>query len=51
MEPKVRWKRRGMTVESFLFCVDPLQKFCGLSRQEVFREFHIILAGAATKWY
>jgi len=23
----------------------------GLNRQQVFREFHILLAGAATKWY
>jgi len=40
-----------MTIESFLFCVDRLQKLHGLSRQQVFREFHILLAGAATNWY
>jgi len=40
-----------MTVESFLFCVDRLQELYGLSRHEVFREFHILLTGAANKWY
>jgi len=43
MEPKVRCRGRGMTVESFLFCVDRLQELYGLSRHEVFREFHILL--------
>jgi len=42
---------RGMTVESFLFRVDRLQELYDLSRQQVFREFHLLLAGAATKWY
>jgi len=40
---------RGMTFESFLFRVDRLQELYG--RQQVFREFHLLLAGAATKWY
>jgi len=40
-----------MTVESFLFRVDRLQELYDLSRQQVFREFHLLLAGAATKWY
>jgi len=40
-----------MTVESFLFHVDRLQELYDLSRQQVFREFHLLLAGAATKWY
>jgi len=39
---------RGMTVESFLFRVDGLQELYDLSRQQVFREFHLLLAGAAT---
>jgi len=38
-----------MTEESFLFRVDRLQELYGLSRQQVFREFHILLEGAATK--
>jgi len=42
---------RGMTVESFLYRVDRLQELYDLSRQQVFREFHLLLAGAATKWY
>jgi len=42
---------RGMTVESFLFRVDRLQELYDLSRQQVFCEFHLLLAGAATKWY
>jgi len=46
-----RWKVRGKTVESFLFRVDRLQELHDLSRQQVFREFHLLLAGAATKWY
>jgi len=37
-----------MTVESFLFRVDGLQELYDLSRQQVFREFHLLLAGAAT---
>jgi len=40
-----------MTVESFLFRVDRLQELYGLSRQQVFRDFHLLLEGAATKWY
>jgi len=40
-----------MTVESFLFRFDRLQELYGLGHQEVFREFHILLTGAATKWY
>jgi len=40
-----------MTVESFLFRVDRLQELFDLSRQQVFREFHLLLAGAATKLY
>jgi len=40
-----------MIVESFLFRVDRLQELYDLSRQQVFREFHLLLAGAATKWY
>jgi len=42
---------RGMTIESFLFRVDRLQELYDLSRQQVLREFHLLLAGAATKWY
>jgi len=42
---------RGMTFESFLFRVDRLQNWYGQSRQQDFREFHILLAGAETKWY
>jgi len=38
-----------MTVESFLFRVDRLQEFYDLTRQQVFREFHLLLEGAATK--
>jgi len=41
----------GMTVESFLFRVDRLQELYDLSRQQVFCEFHLLLAAAATKWY
>jgi len=40
-----------MTVESFLFRVDRLKELYGPSRQQVFREFHLLLEGAATKWY
>jgi len=40
-----------MTVESFPFRVDRLQELYDLSCQQVFREFHLLLAGAATKWY
>jgi len=40
---------RGMTVESFLYSVDRLQELYDLSRQQVFHEFHLLLAGAATK--
>jgi len=40
-----------MTIESFLFRVDRLQELYDLSRQQVLREFHLLLAGAATKWY
>jgi len=40
-----------MTVESFLFRYDRLQELYGISRQHVFGEFHILLAGAATKLY
>jgi len=51
-----RWNQfngsgRGMTVVSFLFRVDRLQELYDLSRQQVFREIHLLLAGAATKWY
>jgi len=42
---------RGKAVESFLFRVDRLQELYDLSRQQVFHEFHLLLAGAATKWY
>jgi len=38
-------------VESSLFRVYRLQELYDLSRQQVFREFHLLLAGAATKWY
>jgi len=31
--------------------VERLQEFYDLSRQQVFHEFHLLLAGAATKWY
>jgi len=40
-----------MTVKSFLFRVDRLEEFYDLSRQQVFREIHLLLASAATKWY
>jgi len=40
-----------MTVESFLFHANRLHELYDLSRQQVFREFHLLLAGAATKWY
>jgi len=40
-----------MTVESFLFRVDRLHELYDLSRQQVFREFRLLLAGVATKWY
>jgi len=40
-----------MTVESFLFRADRLQELYDLSRQQVFHEFHLLLTGAATKWY
>jgi len=42
---------RGVTVESFLFRVDRLQELYDLSHQQVFREFHLLLAGAAKKLY
>ncbi|XP_050745818.1 uncharacterized protein LOC127011782 [Drosophila biarmipes] len=42
---------RGMTVGSFLFRVDRLQELYDLNPQQVFREFHLLLTGAATKWY
>jgi len=38
---------RGKTVESFLFRVDRLQELYDLSRQQVFRVFFLLLAGAA----
>jgi len=40
-----------MTVESLLFHVDRFQVLYDLSRQQVFREFHLLLEGAPTKWY
>jgi len=48
---KLNRSGRGMIVKSFLFPVDHLQELYGPSHQEVFREFHILLADAATKWY
>jgi len=42
---------RGLTVERFLFRVDRLQELYDLSHQQAFREFHLLLAGEATKWY
>jgi len=41
---------RGMAVESILFRVDQFQEMYGLNGQQVFREFHILLTGAATEW-
>jgi len=35
---------RRLTVESFLFRVDRLQELYDLSRQQAFREFHLLLA-------
>jgi len=39
-----------MAVEGILFRVDQFQEMYGLNGQQVFREFHILLTGAATEW-
>ncbi|KAH8351722.1 hypothetical protein KR084_005477 [Drosophila pseudotakahashii] len=40
-----------MTVESFLFRVERLQVLYRIEPIQVFREFHSLLVGAASKWY